>query len=102
MIAHKAGITDISKALWTKHSPFYVSSSRQEKSQFYKKGMIILERQDVCGAIMNIMEALERQGKSPKTLKTYETSFNSFKSYLLENKIEHVDEKCVSVKPSRT
>jgi site-specific recombinase XerD len=63
--------------------------------------MIILVKQDITGAVSAIMEALKQQGKSPKTLRTYETSFrtyetsfNSFVTYLSENGIEHVDEKC--------
>jgi site-specific recombinase XerD len=53
--------------------------------------MIMLENQDIHGAILDIMESLRQQGKAAATLKTYETSFNSFERYLSENGIAQVD-----------
>jgi len=55
--------------------------------------VIILEKQDIHDAILDIMESLRAQGKASSTLKTYQTSYNSFEQYLAEHGIVQIDEE---------
>ncbi len=54
--------------------------------------MIILENQDIHGAILSIMESMRRQGTSPGRLKNFENSYNVFERYLSDNSIAKIDE----------
>jgi hypothetical protein len=54
--------------------------------------MIMLENQDIHGAILAIMESMKLQGTSSGRLKNFENSFNVFERYILDNSIARIDE----------
>lgn len=54
--------------------------------------MIILENQDIHGAILSIMESMRQQGTSLGRLKNFENSYNVFERYLSDNSIAKIDE----------
>jgi site-specific recombinase XerD len=54
--------------------------------------MIMLENQDIHGAILSIMESMRQQGTSPCRLKNFENSYNVFERYLSDNSIAKIDE----------
>jgi len=52
--------------------------------------MIMLENQDIHGAILSIMELMRQQGTSPGRLKNFENSYNVFERYLSDNSIARI------------
>ena len=54
--------------------------------------MIILENQDIYGAILSIMESMRQQGTSPGRLKNFENAYNVFERYLSDTSIAKIDE----------
>ena len=54
--------------------------------------MIILEQQDIQGAITAVMESLNDRGLSPLTIRGYRFVYNTFEKYLKSNAITQVNE----------
>lgn len=53
----------------------------------------MLEKQDIHGAILAIMESMRLQGMSPGRLKNFENAYNVFEQYLRDNSIAHINER---------
>jgi integrase/recombinase XerD len=54
--------------------------------------MIMLENQDIHGAILAIMESMRLQGTSQGRLKNFQNAYNVFERYLSDNSIARIDE----------
>jgi site-specific recombinase XerD len=54
--------------------------------------MIMVENQDIHGAILAIMESMRLQGTSPGRLKNFQHAYNVFERYLSDNSIARIDE----------
>jgi site-specific recombinase XerD len=54
--------------------------------------MVMVENQDIHGAILAIMESMRQQGTSSSCLKNYQNAYNVFERYLSDNCISRIDE----------